>query len=67
MADNLTLEWNDYAKKQVFIYTHLGQLVYQNTVSGSSVTIHLAQLPKGLYFLQLTDSKHSETHKIIKM
>lgn len=61
--DLLTLQFNDVAKRELFIYTSNGALVYSEQFSASKKEINTSSLSSGLYFIHCVAADGSFSQK----
>lgn len=62
----ITIELAKSEKVNLTIYNVLGEIVYTSIISNSQTQINIANLSKGIYFLQLQSDKTLSNKKFIK-
>jgi hypothetical protein len=72
VSKTLVLESNKFRpgkKIKALIYTSGGVLVSREEISfsGGKTMLYLGNLPAGLYFVNITDDKKTEVHKLVKL
>ncbi len=69
--DNIKLEYKYFSGSIIEIYNTAGSRVYSAQIANDDETgsrsINLQQLEQGVYFLKISSSNGSESHKIIKL
>jgi len=61
----INVKFNSKEERQIKIVSSLGGIVYETSISESSEVINLSGLKKGIYFVQITDSKKMVTQKVV--
>jgi len=57
---------NDLKNMQVLVFNNLGQLIYlSHTAQNNSLTFDVAGLPRGIYFVRLSNAQTNEVRKIL--
>lgn len=64
--NDVKIEFEDNSPKELFIFNSNGQLLLERSISEKTYNIDLKELPKGLYILQVKESDHYVTKKIVK-
>ncbi|WP_066221908.1 M28 family peptidase [Formosa haliotis] len=63
---NLQLEILQHGTVDLDLFDSLGKLVLHTTTSGRDITLSLSNLPSGVYYLTIENSKKRGSYKIIK-
>ncbi|MBI4645602.1 MAG: T9SS type A sorting domain-containing protein [Bacteroidia bacterium] len=67
-SSDICVEYNGAFKGniKIVIYSYTGEIIYQSYFNGNKMTISLAHVAKGVYFLKITDNENNFLKKIIK-
>lgn len=61
----INIEFNEADKKHLIITDCLGQKIYESNGYSNQLKINLADQPKGIYFVRVSNTSHSYTQKVI--
>ncbi len=66
VTDVLTIHLNNGGYDVLRLLNNIGQVVANQSISGNTMNINMANLPTGIYYLQLTGKDNTITQKIEK-
>jgi uncharacterized repeat protein (TIGR01451 family) len=66
VTDVLTIQINNGGYDVLRLLNNMGQVVSQQNISGNTMNMNMANLPTGMYYLQLTGKENTITQKVEK-